>query len=60
MVILKFTVSKRLLTHNLLKNDNSNKSLRGALDNNLTFKLYTRLTHSNIKTNIKICYIVRV
>jgi len=26
--------------HNLFKNNNINKRLRGALNNNLTFKLY--------------------
>jgi len=47
MIILKCTVSK---DHNLLKNNNTNKRLRGALDNNLTFKFYNRSVHSNIKT----------
>jgi len=36
---------------NLLKNNNINKSLRGALNNNLTFKFYSKSTYSNNKTN---------
>jgi len=37
--------------HVLLKNNNINKKLRRPLDNNLTFKLYNRSIHFNIKTN---------
>jgi len=34
-----------------LKKNNINERLRGALDNNLIFKLYNRSIYSNIKTN---------
>lgn len=37
--------------HNLLLNNNINKNLSGALDNNLNFEFYNLLIHYNIKSN---------
>jgi len=49
MIILKCTVPIKKV--NLFKNININKFLCGDLDNNLMFKFYNRLIHSNIKFN---------
>lgn len=48
MVILKC----RFKSHNILKNNNNHKSLRGALHINLTFKFSNRSIHFNYNEHL--------